>query len=603
MTGAIWQMIKKHILLSLIPIILFGFQHNRNLDVLSATFSSSSYEEAKNNSLEDLSDQILVTVWSSTSSDISETSRGIEEKYSKVIKTHSAAILRNVNINKLVLPNGLIQVTASIKRAEIEKIFNERRQLIVEMCSNAEKNLNNINLGQALKNFYYAAVLIKSLPEHSFISQGINYTTQIPRQINDILRNIEIVYHAAPASEDEIRNIKVEAHYKSIPVSLMEFTIWDGYQNVEVGVKNGIGSFQLLGASVMFKSVRTSITYSYPDNIREYSIVEQLWDIVNKPIFNAEIVIPVLEQSLKILDPITFQNYTGMKLIIKTELENAPIKQISDEATSLLKAFAREDDPFLKDHYLSNKIDRYLKFNHPTAIQEEYEATINKIHSGFELRSLPIQHNYPSLSKQTTEFIVLDFDSTGTLSDFNTAIPDVQYKEFLQQSGYANDWQNRQQIIKFLERFRTSYLTRDISTLELMYAEGALIITGKILKRVLSSSDGSIDFQRFDDQPDVEYLKLSKSEYLNRLKYIFNSKPDLFVNFSTLNMVTKNNAPGVYGIEMRQSYSTTTYADEGYLFLLVDFEQLSPTIYVRAWQPNEWNPDQLIRASNYRVYK
>jgi hypothetical protein len=37
---------------------------------------------------------------------------------------------------------------------------------------------------------------------------------------------------------------------------------------------------------------------------------------------------------------------------------------------------------------------------------------------------------------------------------------------------------------------------------------------------------------------------------------------------------------------MRQSYASTTYADEGYLFLLIDFRETDPLIYVRAWQPN-----------------
>ena len=54
---------------------------------------------------------------------------------------------------------------------------------------------------------------------------------------------------------------------------------------------------------------------------------------------------------------------------------------------------------------------------------------------------------------------------------------------------------------------------------------------------------------------------------------------------------------------MRQSYQSTTYADEGYLFLLVDLSQNDPLIYVRAWQPNEWDEDDLVDASNFRVYK
>jgi hypothetical protein len=54
---------------------------------------------------------------------------------------------------------------------------------------------------------------------------------------------------------------------------------------------------------------------------------------------------------------------------------------------------------------------------------------------------------------------------------------------------------------------------------------------------------------------------------------------------------------------MRQSYASTTYADEGYLFLLIDFAEEDPMIYVRAWQPETWSDDELIKTANFRIYK
>lgn len=56
-------------------------------------------------------------------------------------------------------------------------------------------------------------------------------------------------------------------------------------------------------------------------------------------------------------------------------------------------------------------------------------------------------------------------------------------------------------------------------------------------------------------------------------------------------------------MEMRQSYASTAYSDEGYLFLLIDFTERDPLIYVRAWQPNEWSDSALVRTANFRIYK
>ena len=58
---------------------------------------------------------------------------------------------------------------------------------------------------------------------------------------------------------------------------------------------------------------------------------------------------------------------------------------------------------------------------------------------------------------------------------------------------------------------------------------------------------------------------------------------------------------------MRQTYRSTGYGDEGYLFLLIDFnpDTLSndPLIYVRAWQPNEWSDAAKIKLGDWVVHK
>ena len=43
---------------------------------------------------------------------------------------------------------------------------------------------------------------------------------------------------------------------------------------------------------------------------------------------------------------------------------------------------------------------------------------------------------------------------------------------------------------------------------------------------------------------------------------------------------------GIYGVTLRQRYSSDRYSDDGYLFLLWDFRDRSmPVIHVRTWQP------------------
>ena len=125
---------------------------------------------------------------------------------------------------------------------------------------------------------------------------------------------------------------------------------------------------------------------------------------------------------------------------------------------------------------------------------------------------------------------------------------------------------------------------------------------GRKIKRKALPKD-LIRYQKFGRQPDYEFIRLTKQKYMSRLKQVFQLQKDIFLNFGTFRIIKKSNAPDVYGVEMRQSYASTTYSDEGYLFLLIDFSEHDPLIYVRAWQPQQWDDSALVRTSNFRIYK
>ena len=135
-----------------------------------------------------------------------------------------------------------------------------------------------------------------------------------------------------------------------------------------------------------------------------------------------------------------------------------------------------------------------------------------------------------------------------------------------------------------------------------MFAEEALILIGrKIETRKVKSNE--LVYNPLPGQPDFEQIQLTKKEYIERQKMVFDYQKDIFIDFSNFDIAAKSNASRVYGVQMRQSYASTTYADEGYLFLLIDFHEENPLIYVRAWQPNEWDSSALVNSANFRVFK
>ena len=158
---------------------------------------------------------------------------------------------------------------------------------------------------------------------------------------------------------------------------------------------------------------------------------------------------------------------------------------------------------------------------------------------------------------------------------------------------------SRHKILSYCEHLRTSYTTRDIDFLRQVFSDNALIIVGHVVKT--GDSAGSA----MALNPGVKYNVRSKHEYLDRLTKIFNSGKDIDVTFSDFMIMRHPTVKGIYGVTLRQQYSCGSYDDDGYLFLLWDFRDMSmPLIHVRTWQPTlsiNLGNDELIDISDFNL--
>lgn len=143
------------------------------------------------------------------------------------------------------------------------------------------------------------------------------------------------------------------------------------------------------------------------------------------------------------------------------------------------------------------------------------------------------------------------------------------------------DAENRRVILNYVEHLRTSYTTKDIDFLEQLFSEEALIIVGKVIRNA-----PKIEGQ-YLSQEQVQYNVKSKRAYLDRLRVLFKRNKEIKLKFSDFKIMRHPTLEGLYGVTLRQGYSSDLYSDDGYLFLLWDFrDEASPLIHVRTWQPS-----------------
>lgn len=190
----------------------------------------------------------------------------------------------------------------------------------------------------------------------------------------------------------------------------------------------------------------------------------------------------------------------------------------------------------------------------------------------------------------TYQEAVVEFDATGKVTDFRFAL-DAHTAESMDRCGDVVEKEKQMIILQYVERFRTAYNMKDIDTIEQMFSDDALIITGNVITR--RSNDGT------QYATKVEYTKQNKQQYIANLKRAFARNKWIDVKFT---QIGENTSPGgcagitrskvdptKYGVRLKQSWKSTNYSDEGYLFLLWEFpdDGGSPVIHVRTWQP-EW---------------
>ncbi|OQX97874.1 MAG: hypothetical protein B6I20_11850 [Bacteroidetes bacterium 4572_117] len=155
-----------------------------------------------------------------------------EEKVEMVVNTYSSATLQQTE--RIVVqnePDAL--VFRYIKRDDIAKVFEKRKNKAIEFVKAALNAKENLQLADALKYYYWAFNLLKSHPDFD----EIYYTDKkagkhllavwIPVQMNNIFSKITFSIKKINKSENE-KSFVLGIKYKNKPVTNLDYSYWTG---------------------------------------------------------------------------------------------------------------------------------------------------------------------------------------------------------------------------------------------------------------------------------------------------------------------------------------------------------------------------------------
>jgi hypothetical protein len=279
-------------------------------------------------------------------------------------------------------------------------------------------------------------------------------------------------------------------------------------------------------------------------------------------------------------------------------------KNVSDILTEFNSAFvekrALDFSKFSLSESAKQRIEALWSNTHFYCNEVALSENVIKQGDAFQVRNIPLFISDTEGNTGKEEGIIV-FDENARIEDVYFGIEAQKYKSLLKQGTSLTDFKRRQIILDFLDNFRTAYNRKDLDMLDKTFSDNALIIVGKVISEKKNGPDmmNSLGSQR------VELIQYNKQQYINNLKNIFLKNSFIDVSFDEIEIVKHGTRDEIYGVNLRQSWRSSSYKDEGYLFLMIDFEdETHPIVHVRAWQPTKDTPSEsIIELGDFDIVK
>lgn len=574
-------------------------------------------EEADKNALADLTSQIVVSVTSLTSINDNITEKnGVQNEVSQFkqsVETYSSQTLNNTQRFEMYKsPNW--RVGRAIKKADVDKMFEDRAAKARDMVLSAEKAEKKGRVDDALRNYYWALTLLKSLQSPNAIkyteANGTEHTMTvwIKEKMEDIFDDIKVTCVSREGDD-----VDVDITYHEKPVNSAGFTYFDGRQWTSIVTAcDGFAKLEFV-AGYSASTYKIRLEYQYKNEAKSDKELESVLKAVNGSEFRRsgkEIrgIKPVKAAKKKEEETAAKEAAAAQAprpTFTSTHVKQmAPPKELNDKVQyqtiveAVEKGIRNKSSINVQQYFTSEGWDIYQRLIDYGQAKLVGVPQYRFFENGeyVTARGLMLSFSFKNGTKKSfVEEVIFTFDSNRQICNISFGLGRTAEDDILNKGAW--DEKVRLAIMDFLENYKTAYALKRLDYIQSIFDEDAIIITGRIVKKANLGGDlgrNSLNAQQ------VTYNKQTKQQYMENLRKCFASNEFVNINFSS-NDVRKGRADAgqVYGIQIEQDYHSSSYGDHGYLFLLVDMNDAKqPIIKVRTWQPQR---DPNMRGGLYGI--
>ncbi|MCB5254334.1 MAG: hypothetical protein LHW58_01700, partial [Candidatus Cloacimonetes bacterium] len=233
--------------------------------------------------------------------------------------------------------------------------------------------------------------------------------------------------------------------------------------------------------------------------------------------------------------------------------------RLSELITEFNRAYSAKENISLDPGHFHNSALKSLNemWAGKSFICPETELILNLIKrtdGNWEVRNIPILYETKSDNVMDDEIVVI-FDAEGVIQGVLIALEREKYIKIFADAYTVQDRRLREIILNFLENFRTAYNRKDITYIEQVFSDDALIIVGRVIMQNQKIPD-RIDMPGLilSDGSQVEFVKLSKSQYIKNLRNLFTKNRFVKVEYSDFKIQQHHAKPYIYGVQLNQKW-------------------------------------------------
>ena len=564
--------------------------------------TGNNYQAARRNALEGLSGNISVQVQSEFEQVVEETDEDVSIYTESVVTTYSSAVVNEYEERVLKEQPGDVEVMVYITRTDMQEVFDQREQVIHDFILLGNGAKEELRIADALRYYYWALVLTRSHPDNTELRYDFGGDTELPvmltlnDRINSIFSFLQVDVEAIEEQkEPPKKNIHLNIKYRGKPVQDLDYYYWmgDGYSSL-VSASNGIGYAMLQGVVAKdFSNLRMNIEYQYANKAHLEPEVQMMIENVELPYFERSNI------RVKIDDTKSIEPTDRKADFAYIDTENPEYADYKNNIEQVIQAISSGKHRGIQQLFTSEGYNMYEKLiaNGDVKVLENRIDTLRILRVGNEVmvRSVPMLFAFHNNRERFIENVVFNFNNDGKIHSLSYSLTNIAIEDIISMPKEFGSKEEKYFLINFMENFKTAYSLKRHDYLNAIFDENALIIVGHVLEQAPEQQIEEVENMYGSlSEKQVEYIRLSKEEYMQRLERIFARNEFINIRFEDNQVRKTQQDDKIYGIQIAQHYYSSTYADKGYLFLMIDLNDINkPKIYVRTWQP-EKNPDGSI---------